>query len=95
MVECNRNASEGYLALESLCRETGEAERESRSKRFHNGGLASQGAQPTVPSEPTAGPWSSFFIMLRDLEGKKQLFAPGPVALCFLLPYKSLSGALR
>lgn len=81
MVECNRNASDGYLALESLCRETGEAERESRSQRFHNGALASQGAQPTVPSEPTVGPWSSFFIMLRYLDGKKQLLAPGQVSL--------------
>lgn len=73
MVECNRNASDGYLALESLCTEIGEAERESRSKRFHNGALASQGAQPTVPSEPTAGPWSSFFITVRYLERKKAI----------------------
>lgn len=72
MVECNRNASDGYLALESLCAEIGEAERESRSKKFHNGALASQGAHPTVPSEPTAGPWSSFFITPRYLEGKKR-----------------------
>lgn len=72
MVECNRNASDGYLALESLCTEIGEAERESRSKRFHNGALHSQGAQPTAPSEPAAGPWSSFFITVRYLEGKKK-----------------------
>lgn len=28
MVECNRNASASYLALESLCAEIGEAEGE-------------------------------------------------------------------
>lgn len=71
MVECNRNASDGYLALERLCTEIGEAERESRSKRFPNGALASQGAQPAVPSGPTAGPWSTFFKMVRYLEGEK------------------------
>lgn len=83
MVECNRNASDGYLALESLCTEIGEAERESRSKSFHNAALASQGAQPTAPSEPTAGPWSSFFIYGEVSQGgeKKRSLAPRPVWL--------------
>lgn len=98
MVECNRNASDGYLALESLCTEIGEAERESRSKRFHNGALHSQGAQPTAPSEPAAGPWSSFFITVRYLEKKKKKAIVCTVtsfAMSFFSQCKSLTGALR
>lgn len=54
MVECNRNASASYLALESLCAEIGEAEGESRSERFDNGSLTSQGARSTSQSEQRA-----------------------------------------